>query len=173
MAGRGIVFTVHWRTREVLSVAGGNDSSPDAPHRHPHKAKLRQPHLGPKCVSAWGLFYDQMPTPQARAALLYFVKLVEWSCVCRTCSNRPSKPMTANVPLRSFSTRSASNPTMSRGTASRKTGRLTASSERASSVSGYRPRPVFWPKLRLRVVSNSRRPLPRPITRGRNCLQRK
>jgi hypothetical protein len=57
MVRDGIVFTVHWRTREVLSVAGGNDPSPDAPHRHPHKPKLRQPHLGPPSAYLLGGFF--------------------------------------------------------------------------------------------------------------------
>src|ERR1700733_3909393 len=48
--------SIAWRTHEILSVAGGNDPSPEDPHRHPHKTKLRQPPLGPQMRICLGAF---------------------------------------------------------------------------------------------------------------------
>jgi hypothetical protein len=52
------------------------------PHRHLHKPEFKATTLRPpSSYLLGGFFMTIMSTPQARAALLYFVKLVEWSCV--------------------------------------------------------------------------------------------
>ena len=70
----------------------------------------------------------------------------------------------AIVPPRSYSKPSVSNPTMSLGIASRRTGRLIASSAPASLGGGCRPRYAFW---REGLFSRSRAYIPYEVFRGR------
>jgi hypothetical protein len=120
---------------------------PEAPHSKFCKAIALQKMRKRKCTCK--------PHREGKACRPPFARLDDSTCllvmecgVCSIYSNKPSAPTTASAPPRSYSKPSASNPTMSLGTASRRTVRLIASSAPVSSMSGCRPKRAFQPTQR-------------------------